>query len=184
MLVGGFHIPFVKDVFFALFGKVTKHRFDKKHRLRVAGHLISIAEPMGKSLVGGVIFAVVGFGGGKLIADALDRRFVWHHGIFRKVKVRPILDMMLISALVVKPGARNARLSAADTYRRAVALVVFYTLENFGGRKLRNVMDDASPDYSAFYTVDKHLILMAENEKEMLKNITDLHIRKLLSASV
>ena len=163
-----------------MFGKVGKDSFDKAHRLGVARNLVSVTKPMCESLVRRVILAVIGFCGGKLITNAFNCRFIRHNGIFGKVKIRPVFNMMLISPLVVKPSARNPRLSAADSYRGAVALIVFYALEKFGRRKFREVVDNAAPDYTALYTVNEHLVFVTAYEKQMLKKILYFHIKKFL----
>jgi hypothetical protein len=49
--------------------------------------------------------------------------------------IKPIFDMMLVSALVVQPGKAYTLLAAAYTYGRAVSLIVFYALKKFGRRK-------------------------------------------------
>lgn len=163
-----------------MFGKVTKYRFYKAHRLGVARNLVSVTKPMCESLVRRVIFAVIGFRCGKLVADTFNSRFIWHHRVFGQVKISPILNMMLISSLVVKPSSRNSRLPAAYAYRRTIALIVFYALKKFGRRKFGEVVYYSAPDYTALYAVNEHLVFVTAYEKEMLKKILYFHIRKFL----
>ena len=115
--VGAFHIFFVKNVSFALFGKVAKHSFNKFHSLRVAGSAVAVSVPMLKRLVGSVAFLVIGFRCGKLVAHALDGVFIWHRRIYLTLGVDPVFYVMLVSALVMQPRAAHARRSSAYSYR-------------------------------------------------------------------
>ena len=67
-----------------------------------------------KTLLRLIILALVGFSGGELIAHALHGVFIRHYGCDLAVTVQPILYVVLVSALVVEPGAAVADPLAAD----------------------------------------------------------------------
>jgi hypothetical protein len=73
---------------------------------------------------------------GKLIANALNKVLIGHHGLNLALPVEPILGVMLVSALVMEPGLATAVFISASGDRGAVTLIIFRALEKFGRRKL------------------------------------------------
>jgi hypothetical protein len=92
---------------------------------------------MHKRQGGVVIFACIDPRCGKLIANALNRKFIRHKRVsVLALRILPIFDMMAVSSLVVKPGFAISDSSPASSDGGSVALVIPHALKKFCGRKL------------------------------------------------
>jgi hypothetical protein len=69
--------------------------------------------------------------------------------------------MVLISSFVVKPGLAHAGSTAAGTDGRAVALIIFNTLEKLDGRELRQIVNQATPGNATATAVDENTPFMS-----------------------
>jgi hypothetical protein len=132
---------------------------------------------MPKRHVARVILAKIGTRCGKLVANALNGVFVGHSGRYFTVAVKPILDMMLISALVVKPRKAFSRSSAAYANRRTVAVKIFYRLKKLARRKFRQVVHEPTEGNAAFYAIYKNSVAVLRNYAEMAEKLFDKHKR-------
>jgi hypothetical protein len=82
-----------------------------------------------------IVFAGIGFCGGKLVAHTFYCVFVGHKRVNLAFVIRPILNMMFVSSLVMKPSMTVALGTSAYSDRGAVALIIFYAFKKLRGRK-------------------------------------------------
>ena len=124
-LVGLFHILLVQDISLAVLGKIAEDHLDESHRPRVAFNLLSRALPMGEGVLRLVVTTSVGLRCRQLVADALNCELVGHHRVLTALWIQPILDVVAVSALVMKPRPAHTLVAPAGHDGRVVALIVF-----------------------------------------------------------
>ena len=114
---------------------VLKNRLYKGHGKGISVYLVAVFVPVEQGEVGGIILSGINSCCRKLVAYAFNGILIWHQGLNFAFLICPIFDVMLVSALVMKPGKAYTLLAAAYAYRRTVSLIVFYALKKFGRRK-------------------------------------------------
>ena len=117
LAVFALHIPLRKHVFFAMLCNVEKNLFNEAHSRGISRNLIAVPLPMLKRLSAFVVFAKIRARRRKLVANAFNGVFIRHERLDCAIGVCPIFNMVLISPLVMKPGATVTRRSSANTYR-------------------------------------------------------------------
>ena len=112
---------------------VNENLFYKGHSFWISIHLVTVESPMVEREMLLVIFACINVGCRKLITYTFHSILIGHHRCYRTLGIEPVLDVMLVSAFVVKPCFTHAGRTAAGTDGRTVALIIFYTLEELDG---------------------------------------------------
>jgi len=155
--------------------KITEHSLYKEHGPRVSLNLITVPLPMRESHLGLVILSRVHLRRRELVAHAFYRVFVRHKRRDLAVVVEPVFYMMLISALVVEPRAADAVLLTAYADGRAVARVVFRTLNELLGREFRQIVHYSAPYDTASRAMTEHRVLVPYHKRYMTKEALNSH---------
>ncbi len=79
---------------------------------------------------------------------------------FLRIVVCPILKMMAISALMVKPGSRIALFFSLAHVGAADTLIVFRSVPEFAGGIFRHIVPKPLPAYSCLKAMLYHLMAM------------------------
>ena len=116
---------------------VYENALDKVHCFGISHNMFTVLVPMEQGKVVFVPSAGINVGCRQLVAHTFNSVFVGHHGHNAALRVVPIFDMVLVSALVVKPCLALSRSTAAGTDGRTVALIIFYALEELDRREFR-----------------------------------------------
>ena len=165
--VGALHILGVQHLTLGERAYIFENSSYKIRRQRICGSFWAVPLPVLKRHIGGVIFAGIGLCCCKLIANALNRILIWHYWKCFAFGIVPILGMMLVSALVMKPRVAYPERSPASTDRRAVPLIKSYALNKFGRRKFWKIVYKAAKGNTAPSAVYKNSVPMHGNKLYM-----------------
>ncbi len=114
-----------------------------------------------------VIFALINLARGNAVAEHFrniaDGHFHGHNLLFDGVVVRPILKMMFVPALVMKPRGAVAVEVSLRLVRTARAEVVLYPLNKFGGRIFGKVVPYPLPEDARAKSVAHNGVAVARN---------------------
>ena len=166
-----FQVFLVEYVSLAVLAEVFEHPLDERHRLGVSTHVTAVSLPVLHRLSLGVIFAVIRLRRRYLVAYALHCVLVRHHRRHLAVGIEPIFYVMLVAPLVMQPREAPSRRATAYAYRRAVALIIFHTLEKLRRRELRQIVHYPAPHDTAFTAMYENLVLVPPYQKKVLNRI-------------
>ena len=141
LFVRFFHISAVQHEFLSVLENVEKDLFHKSLRSCVARGAAAVSVPMLEGQRCIVVLSRVRSRRRKLIANALDGILIRHHRMLGAVLIKPILYVMLVSALMMKPCAADALLASCNADGRSCSLIISYTLEKLRRGELRQIVN-------------------------------------------
>ena len=126
-----------------------------------------------------VLCAFVDLRGGDAVAEHLGDVAVWHaaadhRGFLFRVVVDPVLEVVLVAALVMEPGFTQAGFEAFCRVRAAVALIVFHTGFKLGPAVFREIMEQALLVEAHAEAVFHNFAFMTVDRPEVMHRIPEV----------